>query len=237
MLARLSVLTCGFYTFAMTTGALATQHGGPVVKHVTSHPSHASVGFGLGILALLGLFKAHHPKHNDGCVTTKPDEPGHACFREGTLIEMQDGWKAVESIAAGDMIATSPGPQIVRNISSWQPTEFRDRAFAHSGVWLTGNHRVRTGDLAVAVKLTSAERRAVDGAHYFHILVDQHAWLYAKADDASPVVECESLMLTGDIGLSRDFPGLADQHAAQPVALLIDTAEDLAAARPQALAA
>lgn len=237
MLARLSVLTCGFYTFAMTTGALATQHAGPVAKHVTNHSNHASVGIGLSLLALLGLFKVHHSKYKDDCVTTKPDEPGHACFREGTLIQMQDGWKAVESIAAGDMIATSRGPQIVRNISSWQPTEFRDRAFSQSGVWLTGNHRVRAGDLAVAVKLTSAERRAVDGAHYFHILVDQHAWLYAKADETGPVVECESLMLTGDIGLSRDFPALVAQHAAQPVALLIDTAEELAAARPQALAA
>lgn len=206
--------------------------GGYVAPFVTpapmaapASPSLTPLWVGLGLLALVALLAGRHHDRNGS--SNLPDEPGEACFREGTQLQTRDGWTPVEQLAAGDVIVTSRGPQIVRDVSSWQPVDRRDRAYDHGGVWLSGNHRVLQDGHAVAVRLTSARRRMIDGARYFHVLVDQHAWLNARADEGSAAVSCESLMLTADIPLSQRFPHLVARHAQSPVAPLVDNAEDL----------
>ena len=76
----------------------------------------------------------------------------------------------------------------------------------------------------------SSKRGLIDGRSYFHILVEDHSWLSVKADDAGTVLVAETLLLTKDLKLAKDFPHLVDHHAANPVAPRLSRADALPAA-------
>ncbi len=153
------------------------------------------------------------------------DHPG-PCFGEGTLIRLERGWVPVEAIEAGERIVTSRGVQTILTVESWRPVEFRDRPFVVEGVRLSANHGVAAGEIIVPASRMSAVRSRIDGSRYFHILVTDHAWLFAKAGPDATVIRAESLCMTADLKLARTFPDLVARHAAEPVSPIRVGAED-----------
>ena len=147
-------------------------------------------------------------------ITPLPGDYGGPCFGEGTALRMADGtWKAVEDIAAGDMIWTSEGKQTVIATDSWVPTDFRDRPVIVNGVRLSPNHGVKHDDAQRVEAIEASRTRGmIDGRAYHHVLVAEHSWLLAR--DGEGQVFAESLWLTKDMKLGRAYPEIAARHAA-----------------------
>ena len=154
---------------------------------------------------------------NDG-LTPLPPDYGGSCFGEGTLIRLERGWVPVQMIEAGERIVTSRGLQTILAVESWRPVDYRDRPFVVEGVRLSPNHGVAAGEIIVPACRLSTARSPIDGGSYFHILVADHGWLFAKAEAEAPVIRAESLCMTADLKLARKFPDLVARHAADPVA-------------------
>lgn len=149
--------------------------------------------------------------------TLPPGDHGGPCFREGTLISTEAGWRPVETLAAGDLVTTSKGAQPILSVESWQPVEFRDRPVVFVGVSLSQNHCVDVGGRRVPANMASPRRGIIDGARYYHVMVQNHAWLTVKGLTDGPELRAESMGLTDDIQpLAARFPALARHHAAWP---------------------
>lgn len=166
----------------------------------------------LGLLVFLGLDRG------DGRTVPPPGDWGGPCFCEGTLLHLDRGWVPIEAIRPGDLIRTSKGMQPVLSVESWQPTEFRDRSVVIKGVRVSQNHGVAHGAYRVPAADLSPVRARIDGSRFFHVLVRDHSWLYAKADPEAEVLEAESLMLTADDLVGKRFPDLVPGHMAHPAA-------------------
>ncbi len=147
-----------------------------------------------------------------------PLDLGGPCFGEGTLLQMEDGWRAVEEIRVGDRILSSKGVQTVLSVDFWTPTEFRDRPCEIEGVSLSANHGVLQGEYRVPAKEVSLRRERINGLKYYHVLLENHSWLRAKSGPEGKVIEAESLLMTKDLPLAQKFPELVQRHAADPAA-------------------
>ena len=172
-----------------------------------------------GIIALLG-------RDSGGSnFSSTPIDHGGPCFLEGTLIQVALGdLRPVETIRPGEWIFTSSGTQKVLSVESWQPTRYEDRPVIVKGVRLSPNHGVLQHDATDAEVLVpahevSSQRGLIDGRRYFHILVQDHAWLMACPADGSGFIWAETLAVTADMpALAKRFPHLVKRHAAHPVA-------------------
>lgn len=147
-----------------------------------------------------------------------PLDLGGPCFGEGTLLEMEDGWRAVEDICVGDRILSSKGVQTVLSVDFWTPTEFRDRPCEIEGVSLSANHGVLQGQYRVPAQEVSPRRERINGLKYYHVLVENHSWLHAKSGLEGNVIAAESLLMTKDLPLAHRFPDLVQRHASDPAA-------------------
>ena len=59
----------------------------------------------------------------------------------------------------------------------------------------------------------------IDGRRYYHILVENHAWLMACPADGSGFIWAETLAISKDMpAMAKRFPHLVERHAARPVA-------------------
>ncbi|WP_147385944.1 hypothetical protein [Paracoccus sp. JM45] len=168
----------------------------------------------IGLLLLL-----KNGNHHNKELTPVPKNHGGNCFGEGTLILLKRGWASVENVKVGDSIATSKGFQEILSVGSWQPVEFQDRPVMIGGVRLSHNHGVAVGNFRVEAQLVSSLRLRIDGRRYFHFLVTNHSWLFAKSDKSETEVKAESMLLTNDMELSKIFPHLVALHATYPVSL------------------
>lgn len=207
---------------ALLGGAVAAQAGGyvaPIIEFTPPAPI-ASVGAAPNYwLALIPLGLLFFASRDGGDGTSNPPrQVGGPCFCEGTLIRTEAGWVPVETVRAGDLVHTSKGPQPVLSASSWQPTQFPDRPAIVAGVRLSVNHGVSVGAHNVDAGAVSPLRGRIDGRRYVHILVEDHSWLEVKATPEGQVLRAESLQMTSDLKLSREFPHLVARHAAAPVA-------------------
>ncbi|WP_299360581.1 Hint domain-containing protein [uncultured Paracoccus sp.] len=150
--------------------------------------------------------------------TPLPPDHGYICFGEGTLIWLERGWVPVEEIQTGDRIVTSRGIQTILTVESWQPVEYRDRPAVFENVRLSPNHGIKVGNIIVPACNLTTVRSRIDGSRYFHILVEDHSWLFAKADADGTIIRAESLCMTADLKLAKTFPDLVARHASDPVA-------------------
>lgn len=210
---------------ATSTAALfaaASAHAGgwvaPVVD-VAAPPSVAGPQAGpnwwLALIPLAVLFAVRGGGGDRA--TLPPGDHGGPCFVAGTLIGTDQGWRRVEDLAVGDVVATSKGAQAVLSVESWQPTEYRDRPVIFNGVRLSKNHCVDVGGVRVPAQSAPSFRGMIDGRRFYHVLTRDHAWLDACADPDGPVIRAETMQLTDDIQpLASRFPGLAAHHAAEP---------------------
>ena len=164
------------------------------------------------LIAAVLIGKGNRPHGNPA----KPD--GGACFLEGTMIGTPYGFVPVEDLKPGMTVKSSKGDQTIICVTSWQPTDRNDRAYSVDGVHLSPNHRVLHNGRIVEASAASPVRRMLDGTTYHHILLVDHAWLYARSEEVSKIVMAESLMLTPDMALGRAMPDLAAHHAANPAA-------------------
>lgn len=212
-----AVASCGLGGGA----ALAGGYVAPILEVAPSAPA-ATIGAAQNWwLALLPLFLVALAARGDGGgkgLTPLPPDHGGPCFGEGTLIRLKDGWVPVERIKPGERIVTSRGIQTVLSVESWRPVHYRDRPIVVEGVRLSPNHGVAAGEIIVPACRLSTARSRIDGSRYFHVLVADHSWLFAKAAANAPIIRAESLCLTADLKLARKFPGLVERHAADPVA-------------------
>lgn len=151
-------------------------------------------------------------------LTPLPPDYGGPCFGEKTLVLLERGWVPIEMIEVGERIVTSRGVQTILSVESWRPVDYRDRPSVIEGVCLSPNHGVAVDDTIVPACNLSAVRSKIDGSRYFHILVEDHSWLFAKADTDTTVIRAESLCMTADLKLARKFPELVERHATDPVA-------------------
>lgn len=222
---------------AVLGSAVAAQAGGyvaPIIEFTPPPVPIASVGAAPNYwLALIPLGLLFFASRDGGDGTSNPPrQVGGPCFCEGTLIRTPAGWVPVETIRAGDLVSTSKGQQAVLSASAWQPTQFPDRPAIVAGVRLSVNHGVSVGDHNVDAGAVSPLRGRIDGRRYIHILVEDHSWLEVKATAEGQVLRAESLQMTPDLKLSRDFPQLVARHAANPVAprlSRLDEAQPIAA--------
>lgn len=207
-------LTAGLMGALMSGAAHAGGYVAPIVAAppvaVAAEPSRWWIA--LPLLALVAL--AGRGSGSKPGITPLPGDYGGPCFGEGTELLMADkSWKAVEDIAAGDMIWTSEGKQPVIATDSWVPTDFRDRPVIVNGVRLSPNHGVKNDDtFRVEARTVTTQRGMIDGRAYHHVLVADHAWLLAR--DGEGHVYAESLWLTKDMKLGRAYPEIAARHAA-----------------------
>lgn len=153
----------------------------------------------------------------DNGLTPLPPDYGGSCFGEKTLVRLERGWVPVEEIKAGERVVTSRGVQTILWVDSWRPVDYRDRPSLVEGVRLSPNHGVAADGIIVPACKISSVRSKIDGSHYFHILVKDHSWLFAKADTDAVVIQAESLCVTADLKLAKKFPELVGRHATDPV--------------------
>lgn len=226
---RLAKLTPAALVMSAGQAAVAGGYAVPIVD-VLAAPTPAAVppmagpsDYWLALIPLAILFLAS--RGGDGSSSSGgvppsgvPLDLGGPCFAEGTLLRMEDGWRPVEEIRVGDRILSSKGVQTVLSADFWTPTEFRDRPCEIEGVSLSANHGVLQGGYRVPAQEVSLRRERINGLKYFHVLLENHSWLYAKAGPEGKVIEAESLMMTTDLTLSKRFPDLAARHAADPAA-------------------
>lgn len=201
--------------------ALAGGFASPIIEVPPAPPTltagPANWWLALVPLLLVGLIGRGH-KGRDNGLTPLPPDHGGPCFGEGTSILLERGWMPVETIRAGDRIASSRGIQTVLAVDCWCPLSYLDRPAVVKGVRLSPNHGVEEGGMLVPAAAMAQRRGRIDGRLYFHVLVEDHAWLYARADGAGEIIRAESLRLSADLRLARDFPDLVARHAADPVA-------------------
>ncbi|ARJ68393.1 hypothetical protein B0A89_00720 [Paracoccus contaminans] len=202
--------------------ALAGGFAAPIIEVPPAPPALTAgpaANWWLALLPLLlvGLIGRGH-KGRDNGLTPLPPDHGGPCFGEGTFILLERGWMPVETIRTGDRIATSRGVQTVLAVDCWCPLSYVDRPALVKGVRLSPNHGVEDGPMLVPAAAVAQERGRIDGRLYIHVLVEDHAWLYARADAAGEIIRAESLRLSADLRLARDFPDLVARHAADPVA-------------------
>ena len=172
-------------------------------------------------LALIPLFLvalSGRGGRGDNGLTPLPPDHGGPCFGEGTLVQLTRGWVPVETIRTGEEIVTSRGIQAILSVEYWRPVNYQDRPVLVEGVRLSPNHGVSVGEIIVPACKLSAARSPIDGGSYFHILVEDHSWLFARAVADAPVIRAESLCMTADLKLAKTFPELVARHAADPVA-------------------
>lgn len=228
----LQALTAGVAAFGSSVAAYAGGYVAPIVEFTPAATPVAAVGnapnYWLALIPLALLYLG--TRGGDDVGSNPPQNIGGPCFCEGTLILADNAWVKVETIQAGDIVTTSKGPQRVLSVGSWQPTQFRDRPSIVAGVRLSANHGVQVDGFNVEAGTVSSKRGLIDGRSYFHILVEDHSWLSVKADDAGTVLVAESLLMTKDLKLAKDFPHLVDHHAANPVAPRLSRADALPAA-------
>lgn len=201
--------------------ALAGGYVAPILELAPAAPIATAGTASNWWMALVPLFLialAGRADRGDNGLTPLPGDYGGPCFGEGTLIQLERGWVPVQMIEAGERIVTSRGPQTILAVESWRPVEYRDRPFVVGGVRLSPNHGVAAGEIIVPACRLSTARSPIDGGSYFHILVADHSWLYAKAEAEAPAIWTESLCMTADLKLARKFPDLVARHAADPVA-------------------
>ncbi|MFC0198901.1 Hint domain-containing protein [Paracoccus rhizosphaerae] len=203
----------GTYAFSGGYVAPIIEIAGPVDTIAASPAPYWLALIPLGLLAALGL-----SQDGNGRPVSPPAEYGGPCFCEGTLVLLERGWIPVEDIREGELIKTSNGTQKVLSVESWQPVEFRDRPCVVKGVRVSKNHGISDGRQRIPAQDVSTLRSPIDGSRYFHILVRDHSWLYAKADVAGEVLEAESLYITSDLAISKTFPELVALHKARAVA-------------------
>lgn len=199
----------------------------PVLEATQQLDWKTTVVGGLVVALLIALFKdggGRDYASNDQ-PANPPDDDGGSCFCEGTLIWIGPGrMKPVEAIRVGDKIGTSEGMQRVLSVESWTPTRFKDRPVIYEGVRLSPNHGVCAGDTGAAEVIipaieASSTRGRIDGRRYYHILVENHAWVLVSPEDRRGYVVAETLRVTADMPkLATRFPHLVEHHAAHPVA-------------------
>lgn len=225
---RLAKLTPAALLLSAGQAAFAGGYAVPIIEvmaaptPVAATPMAGPSEYWLALIPLAILFLASRGGNgsSSGGVppTGVPLDQGGICFGEGTLLQMEDGWRRVEDIRVGERIVSSKGIQTVLSVDFWTPTEFRHRPCEIEGVSLSTNHGVRQGEYRVPAQEVSLRRERINGLKYFHILLENHSWLYAKATPEGTVVEAESLWLTKDLALSQRFPELVARHAADPAA-------------------
>ncbi|WP_405404449.1 Hint domain-containing protein [Paracoccus sp. Ld10] len=215
-------LTAGVAAFASSVAAYAGGYVAPIIEFAPSAAPVAAAGnapsYWLALIPLALLYFGTRGGSGDDIGSNPSQDLGGTCFCEGTLILANGDWVAVESIRVGDVVTTSKGVQTVLSIGSWRPTQFRDRPSIVDGVRISANHGVQVDGFNVEASAVTSRRGLIDGRSYFHILVEDHSWLYAKADPAGAVLVAESLMMTKDLQMAQDFPHLVGHHAANPVA-------------------
>lgn len=205
-------------TTAVAAVSAAGAYAGGYVPPVLSAPPVAAAAPSeprlWWVLPLLALFLWAGKGKNHQFSPTPPDYGG-PCFHEDTLILTANCWVPVEDLRAGDTVLTSKGPQVVIEVDSWVPREFKDRAVVIDGVHLSANHRVRDEDgRMVEAGNISTERAPIDGARFYHVLVEHHAWLHACHPSSQRPIMAESLQVTAVTKLGRKHPHLVDIHAA-----------------------
>jgi len=208
--------------------ASASYAGGYAVPIIDVAPPITTVANGSpnwAWLAVPVVVCAIFCRNGDSGNVPPPGDYGGPCFREGTVILTGKGWVQVENLKAGDIVSTSKGPQPILHIDSWVPTEFKDRPAIVDGVYMSANHCVELNGHRVPAAQVAEDMGKIDGARYFHILTEKHAWLMVGADVFADAVMAETLFLTEDIRpLAAKFPGLSEAHAADPCAPLLETA-------------
>lgn len=211
-------------SLAVLYSTAAGYSGGYVssIVELTASPGPGGVAdsqsYWLALIPLAILYFASQRSSDGNRAVSPPRGPAGPCFCEGTLVQMNNRWTPVEEVRAGDTIMTSKGEQTVLHVASWQPTEFRDRACLVKGVRMTANHGVFVDGFYVMAGDLSPRRVMNDGSHYYHILVKDHSWLFAKADITGETVRAESLFITATHSLSSLFPALAKMHSLEPAA-------------------
>lgn len=201
--------------------ALAGGYVAPIFELVPTAPVATASAASSWWMAFIPMFLialvGRTDRGNDG-LTPLPGDHGGPCFAEDTLIRLERGWVPIKMIEAGERIVTSRGIQTILAIESWRPVDVRDRAFVVEGVRLSPNHGVAVDEIIVPACRLSTARSQIDGGSYFHILVANHSWLFAKAEPDAPAIRAESLCMSADLKLARKFPDLVARHAADPVA-------------------
>ncbi|WP_139166764.1 hypothetical protein [Paracoccus chinensis] len=201
--------------------ALAGGYVAPILELAPAAPvatAGTAPSWWMALVPLFLIALAGRADRGDNGLTPLPGDYGGPCFGEDTLIQLERGWVPVQMIEAGERIVTSRGAQTILAVESWRPVDYRDRPFVVEGVRLSPNHGVAAGEIIVPACRLSTARSPIDGGSYFHILVADHSWLFAKAKAEAPVLRAESLCMTADLKLARKFPDLVDRHAADPVA-------------------
>lgn len=148
-------------------------------------------------------------------MVTRPGGHGGPCFHESTQIMTPHGWQYIDRLAAGDIVMTHLGPQEVLYVGCWTPVEHKDRPYEFQGVKLTHNHHLNYSGKRVPAELVG-EVEPNDGASFYHILTEHHAWLWAKVEGGN-FISAESMLLTKDHGvLANNLPDVVANHAAKP---------------------
>lgn len=184
---------------------------------LSSGPSGGEWLIGAGLLAALAFLLGR--SSSDGHITPLPPEHSGPCFLEGTLIVLSNGYtKPVERLQVGDLVWTSRGPQPVLHVASWRPTNYRDRPCIVRSIHLSPGHRVLLeGEVMTALDACNGKRGKIDGKSYYHVLINDHAWLKAAVVAGFPL-RCESLQLTTDMpALAERFPHVLAAHEANPL--------------------
>lgn len=204
-------------TTAASILSAAGAHAGGYVPPVldlppvqVATPAEPRLWWVLPVLALFlwaGKGKSHQ-------FSPTPPDYGGPCFHEETMILTDKGWLLVEELKAGDVMVTSKGRQPVIEVDSWVPTDRKDRPVEIDGVKMSKNHRVPDEEgRMVEAQYMSTVRPPIDGARFYHVLLEHHAWLYVCTTKTAYPIMAESLMVTEDTKLGRKYPHLVEGHA------------------------
>lgn len=215
-------------TFAAgLTGALmsgAAYAGGYVAPIVAAPPVAVAAEpsrwwIALPLLALVAL--AGRSSGSNPGITPLPGDYGGPCFREDTLVLTVTGWAPIEILTRADVVVTSKGPQRVLAVDSWVPKDYQHRPVLVSGVYMTANHRIQTGegDMIEAEK-AGHPRAPIDGMRYYHIVLKDHAMLTVASPELCLPIQAESMQVAPGTKMGRKFPHLIERHAASPAAKL-----------------
>ena len=171
----------------------------------------------------------------DGAGDPNQPPPPPLCFVAGTLIQTAEGEKSVENLQVGDLVVTKDnGLQPIRWIGSrhvsalgkFAPIVFKRGAIGNTtDLMLSPQHRLLVSDWTVSMFFHQDEalvkakdmvngatifQKTGDQVHYFHILLDDHALVYANG------VAAETMLVGAEAIKSLDEDALEEVMALFP---------------------
>lgn len=161
----------------------------------------AAAGLIAGVAALKPVSRAHAQAQTDSIQVPS----GGGCFRRGTRVLTERGWRRIETLAPGDrLVARFGGLQAIKHVEHFMADadtgvvrvarSALDHNVPSDDLWLTASHAVHLegvlipiGNLVNGVTITAEESQG----EFFHVELATHDVIEAEG------TSCETLRLDG----------------------------------------